>query len=165
MIKTIKINKDQSIELNSSMGWLLVYRENFGHDILPDVMPIIESGLSMAIELLQGSTVNINKDGAEIDANEIINNIDSGILSSFFINLSGLETTSIMQIVWAMAKNANDDIPNMIEYYNGFDNFPLDVIMPKVVRAIIDSTVSSKNAKRLLTILKLKAATRSPQTK
>lgn len=165
MIKTIRLNKDQSIELNSSMGWLLVYRETFGHDILPDVMPIIESGLSMAIELLQGSTVNVNKDGAEIDINEIISNIDSGILSSFFINLSGLETTSIMQIVWAMAKNANDDIPNMIEYYNGFDTFPLDVIMPKVVRAIIDSTVSSKNAKRLLMILKLKASTKSLQTK
>lgn len=36
------------VELNSSMGWFLIYREQFGHDILPDLMPAIDAVFGLA---------------------------------------------------------------------------------------------------------------------
>lgn len=156
MIKTIKINKDQSVELNGSAGWFLIYRETFGHDILPDIMPVIESGLTMAISLLQGLNIDDNG-GVNASTREIVSQIDSGVLTDLFINLSGLEASTALQIIWAMAKNADDDIPPLREYLNQFDVFPFDTIIPKVVRVIIDSTVSAKNAKRLTQVRKLAA--------
>lgn len=163
MIKSIKINKDQSVELNGSAGWFFVYRESFGHDILPDIMPIIESGLTMAVNLLQG--IGVGADGS-VDASprQIVESIDDSVLNDLFINLSGLESTTIMQIVWAMAKNADDDIPSLRTWLNQFDVFPLDDILPKAVRLIIDSTVSAKNARRLLKARNLTAGLRSTKS-
>lgn len=156
MIQSIKINKNQSVELNGSAGWFLIYRENFGHDILPDIMPVIESGLTMAVNLLQG--LNIDDNGAvDVSTGELVAQIDNGVLSDLFINLSGLEATTALQIIWAMAKNADDNIPPLRDYLNQFDVFPLDKIMPKVIRVIIDSTVSAKNARRLSKVTTLTA--------
>lgn len=156
MIKTVKLNSNQSIELNGSMGWFLVYREAFGHDILPDIMPILESGLSMAVSVLQG--IGVDKDGRiKGGVGDVVENIDDGVLSDLFINLSGLEASTILQVVWAMAKNADDGTPPLLAFLNQFDVFPLDVIMPKVIRLIIDSTVSSKNAKRLTALTRATA--------
>lgn len=148
MIKSIKINKDQTVELNGSTGWLLVYREYFGRDILPDIMPVIESGLSMALNLLQSVGVKDNGE-VNIEAKALVEAVDDSILSDLFINMSGLETVTLLQIIWAMAKNADDDIPILQKWLNSFEVLPLDVIVPKAVRLIIDSTVSAKNAKRL----------------
>lgn len=156
MIKTIKINNNQSIELNGSMGWFLVYRETFGRDILPDIMPLLESGLTMAINILQ--SVGVDNDGNMKGGwPELVESIDDGVLADLFINMSGLEASTILQIIWALAKNANEDTPPLKAFLNEFDVFPFDVIVPKVIRLIINSTVSSKNAKRLTALTKAAA--------
>ena len=143
MIKKVNISKGQSIELSSSLGWLLIYREQFGRDILPDIMPLIESGLTAAIKVLQnGKTENL------------IDNFDDDILTDIFINLSGIEFTTVLNIIWAMAKKANHDIDAPEDYFDQFETIPLDVIIPVVVKMIINSMVSSKNAKRLLMMVK-----------
>lgn len=144
MIKKIQLTKGQSIELSSSLGWLMIYREQFGHDILPDIMPIIESGLTTAINVIQagGSSDNV------LDA------IDGGILNDAFISISGLEFTTILNIVWAMAKKADPEIDGPSDYFDQFERFPLDSVIPVVVNMIVNSMVSSKNSKRLLTMLK-----------
>ncbi len=142
MIKKVTIAKGQSIELSSSLGWLIIYREQFGHDILPDLMPLIESGLTASIKLLQGG-----------DAGNLLENIDDEILTDAFINLSGLEFTTIIQVIWAMAKKADPGIEGPEDYFDQFERFPLDLVIPAAVKMIVDSMVSSKNAKRLWMIL------------
>lgn len=139
MIKKVAISKGQSIELSSSLGWLITYKEQFGHDILPDIMPLIESGLTASIKILQSGS-----------GGDLISNIDDEILTDVFINLSGLELTTILQIVWAMAKKANPEIDSPEDYFDQFERFPVDLIIPVVVKMIVNSMVSSKNAKRLL---------------
>lgn len=139
MIKKVAISKGQSIELSSSLGWLITYKEQFGHDILPDIMPLIESGLTASIKILQSGS-----------GGDLISSIDDEILTDAFINLSGLELTTILQIVWAMAKKANPEIDSPEDYFDQFERFPVDLIIPVVVKMIVNSMVSSKNAKRLL---------------
>lgn len=150
MIKTIKINKEQSVTLNSAAGWFLVYREQFGHDILPDIMPMIEGVLTAGINVLKNTGGDVSIEG-----------VDNEILTDFFISLSGLESVAVLQIVWAMAKNNDDNIAPPEIWFNQFDVFPFDVIMPKVIRMIIDSSVSEKNAKRLLNAIKTAAGSLS----
>ena len=50
MKKEIKIG-DKTVELNSSAGWFYDYQEQFGHDIMPDLMPLLEGLLGTLAEL------------------------------------------------------------------------------------------------------------------
>lgn len=144
MIKTIKINREQSVTLNSAAGWFFVYREQFGRDILPDIMPMLEGILTAGINALK----NVEGSKVTLDA------IDNDVLTDFFINISGLESITILQIIWAMAKTADSEIEPPEVWFNQFDVFPLDQLIPKVLRLVVESSVSSKNAKRLLNLLK-----------
>lgn len=146
MIKKINIAKGQSIELSSSLGWLLIYREQFGHDILPDIMPIIESGLTTAVKVMQSS----DEGAKEVD---ILKNINDEILTDVFISLSGLQLTTVLNIIWAMAKKANTDIKDPESFYDEYEMIPFDTVLPVIVKMLVNSMVSSKNARRLLTMM------------
>ena len=53
-------------------------------------------------------------------------------------------------IFWSMAYNKDNSIPAPEEYINSFEKFPVDEVVPELLKAIIESSVSSKNAQRLL---------------
>lgn len=148
MLKRIELDDGHSIELNGSLGWLIIYQNTFGRDILPDVMPLIESFMGIAIEVL-----NKNKKKKDVSVMDLLASVDADMLSEIFINLTGMETTTVLKIIWAMSKKANKKIPSFEDYYDQFEIFPLDVVMPDMIRLIIESSVSSKNATSLLTIL------------
>lgn len=153
MKKVIELNESHSIELDASVGWLIVYRSNFGHDILPDIMPIIESFMGIAVEILQKSTAKNNKKKNEISISEIMSILDDDMVSDIFINLSALETITILQIIWSMAKKADKSILSFEEYFDQFDLFPMDMVIPEAIKLIIESSISSKKATSLLTML------------
>lgn len=146
MIREIRI-EDRTVEINSSAGWLYEYRNRFGHDILPDIMPIIESVLAAGVSLMQES-------GGEVNEKTIMDAMNNDALVDAFIKVSGMETLTIFNIFWAMAANADDKIPGPKEFFNQFERFPLDVAVPALFYTIIDSSISSKNVERLLTKLK-----------
>ena len=150
MIKNIKIDKSQSVEINSSMGWLYVYQEQFGHDPMVVIMPAIEAGLGTTVSILNKTRAG---DKDELLLSNIIEALDDDILQNAFIQLSGMQLTTISNIIWAMAKNADDDIPEPKEWINSFEIFPVDVVLPEVLRAIISSSISKKNAKKLIEII------------
>ena len=136
MIKEINISENQKIKLNASLGWVLRYRAQFGHDILPDLLPMLESGL-----VLVGGAMD---ESGELEWRKLL---DFDTVSSAMISFAGAEFTTALNIIWAMAKNADDSIP--FEWANQFENFPLDQIVPEVLDAVINTVVSEKNRKRL----------------
>lgn len=146
MLKTIKLNDSQSIEVNSSMGWFSIYRNQFGHDILPDLLPLVES----LCDLLANMFGNV-KEGDSIT--EILSNVNPEDISAAFMTLSGMEITTVFNITWAMAKNAHDDIETPDEWMKKFDTFPLDVVIKELFTIIVQSVVSTKNSKRLLEVM------------
>lgn len=146
MIKQIKLNESHSIDINSSMGWLFIYRSTFGHDILPDLMPIIESIISGMAEILEDVD-----DSGNIDVKTIAGSISDGTLNNALATFSTMEFITIIQIVWSMAKNADKSIPSIYEWAEGIENFPIDEILPELFEAITESMISSKNAKSLQT--------------
>ncbi len=138
MIKEINISENEKIKLNASLGWVLRYRAQFGHDILPDLLPMLESGL-----VLVGGAMD---ESGELEWRKLL---EFDTVSSAMISFAGAEFTTALNIIWAMAKNADESIPAPFEWANQFENFPLDKIIPEVLDALISTVVSEKNRKRL----------------
>lgn len=146
MIRTIKFDDNHSVEMSSNIGWLLNYRSQFGKDILPDLMPVIESLVTLAASLFDGS--------AEITADEVIAKIDRDALSDLYLSLSNLEFTTIINIAWALAKTADDSIPAPEEWVKQFEVFPFDTLSIEMFKMIAESSVSTKNLMRLQSLMK-----------
>ena len=47
MVKTIKLTNKQSFKIDTTIWWLFIYRQQFGRDILPDLLPFIEAILKI----------------------------------------------------------------------------------------------------------------------
>lgn len=146
MIKTIEF-EGQKVELNTSAGWLFAYKNRFGHDIFPDLMPIIESVIGALASLLESGETELN-------AGNVRGLMDDETITDAFIKLAGMELTTVYQVLWAMAYNADRSIGGPEDFFNSFEKFPLDVIIPELFTAIVESSVSSKNGMRLLGALK-----------
>ena len=146
MIKTIEF-EGQKVDLNTSAGWLFAYKNRFGHDIFPDMMPIIESVVGALASLLESGETELN-------AGNVKGLMDDDTITDAFIKLAGMEITTVYQVLWAMAYNADKSIGGPEDFFNSFEKFPLDVIIPELFTAIVESSVSSKNGMRLLKALK-----------
>ena len=140
MIKTIKINKDTELTLSNSLAWAMIYKDQFGHDIVPDIMPIVSAITKLFGELQKHSGQ---------DMTEIIKNLDGDILQSAMIELCAVQFTDFVNLVWAMAKANDDDIETPEKWVRQFDTFPLDLIAPAVFDLLLKGLISSKNLKSL----------------
>lgn len=141
MIRKINIG-DQPVELNTSMGWLYKYREQFGHDILPDLLPLLDTAL--------GALGDIYENAEAAEGGNILGALTDDAVEKMMMALTGLETLTITNTIWAMAKNAAPDIEDPETWVNGFDCFPMDEIVPEAVKLIAESSVSRKNFNRLM---------------
>ena len=142
MIKTIKIGK-QDVVLDNNIGWTLIYRDQFGQDIIPSIMPMFASAMDIVSGLAKET------DGDEIELKDILKLTDGDALINALIHLGSFEFVDFINITWALAKNADDSIPEPKIWLKQFDEFPIDVIGPEVVKLIFKGMVSSKNLKRL----------------
>lgn len=149
MRRTISVD-EHSIEINSSMGWLFIYRSYFGHDILPDLMPIVEAVLAGLSEIFAAGAVK----GEGVDAKKALELMNNDDLVDMFVKLAGMELTTVLQIFWAMVKNADAKTVEPQAFFNQLERFPMDEILPMLFYAIVDSSVSSKNAESLLAKLR-----------
>ena len=140
MIKTIKID-NKEVRLSNNVSWALIYKNQFGSDIIQALMPMIAGALDILSGLVN-ATGEINfKDLAKIaDGDEFVNAM---------IHIGNLEFTDFLNITWSLAKAADDDIPEPMEWVKQFDSFPVDTIAPAVVSLLIKGLVSSKNLKKL----------------
>lgn len=147
MKKTIKIDDEQKFEINSSSGWLYAYQEQFGHDVLPVLLPAAEALLQTMADLM--------KDSKSDNVGDILAAADEETISNAFITLSGMQLTTVTNIVWAMAKNANDSIESPREWLNSFDVFPWDIVVPQVLGAALEACISKKKFEKLKETIKI----------
>lgn len=143
MRKTISVS-GKDLVLDNSIGWAFEYKDQFNIDIIQTIMPLI-SGLLGAI----GAIVEETGKTKNITAKDIAPVLTSDAMTEAIIKISMLELTDIVNITWALAKNADDDIPDPRRWLKQFDEFPLDVILPEVAELIVSGLVSSKNLKSL----------------
>lgn len=162
MESIIKIG-DKDVRVNNRAGWTMTYRDQFGRDIVPTLMPLFAGALDVVSGLIK-ETGKIDS----VEFEDILAVADGDALINAFIHLSGFEFVEILYITWAMAKEADSSIPEPKTWIRSFEEFPIDEVVPEVVKLAFSGMVSSKNLERLRTItesLKKKAEDAKPQPK
>ena len=141
MKKTIKIDKEQSLTLSNNVGWLFIYRDQFGKDIIPTLVPALNAGIDLIFAIYKAT-------GGKLDKN-VLMQMDPDELTSAMWSAAGIEAVDILNVIWAMAKNADDDTPEPRKFFSQFEPFPLDLIAPAAFELLYKGLISGKNLKRL----------------
>ncbi len=142
MEKVIKIGK-QEVRLNNNVAWTMEYRDQFGKDIVPALMPVIAS-------MVEGVSTIITETGkTEINVSDIAESLQGRTMEILLPMFQVEFVDVIVNVTWAMAKAADEDIAPPKKWVRQFEEFPLDVVGPAVYELIIKGFISSKNLKRL----------------
>lgn len=144
MEKTITWD-DLEIKVSNNVTWLMIYRDQFGHDIVPALIPLLNAGIDLVFGAYQAT------DGMK-DIKKFWE-MDTESIKDAIIEASGIESVEILNIIWAMAKAADGSISEPMRWYRQFDSFPLDIIVPDVFEMIYKHFISTKNLNRLQTML------------
>jgi hypothetical protein len=64
--------------------------------------------------------------------------------------LSELSVTDGLNLIWALAKNADKELSEPGVWYHEFSQFPLDDVLTELVPALVSSCISTKNTRRCL---------------
>ena len=146
MEKIIKIGK-QEVKLSNNVAWLMEYKDQFGKDATQELIPLVAT----LIETL-GSGLASYKDGA-INLESLSESIEGRAFELMLPLYQSELSTTLINITWAMAKAADETIDPPKKWVRQFDSFPLDVIGPEVWELAVKGFVSSKNLKRLRSLL------------
>ena len=143
MEKIVKIGK-QEVRLNNNMAWTMEYRDQFGKDILPAIMPLLAS-------MIEGvSTVMAEaSDAGEFSTSSIAEALEGRSMDILLPMFQAEFVDLVINVTWAMAKAADENIEPPKRWVRQFDSFPLDVVGPIIFDMVLKGFVSSKNLKRL----------------
>lgn len=143
MEKIVKIGK-QEVRLNNNMAWTMEYRDQFGKDILPAIMPLLAS-------MIEGVSTVVAEasDSSELSTSSIAEAIEGRTMDILLPMFQAEFVDLVINVTWAMAKAADENIEPPKKWIRQFDSFPLDVVGPVVFDMVLKGFVSSKNLKRL----------------
>ena len=140
MEKIIKIGK-QEVKLNNNVAWTMEYRDQFGKDILPAIMPLLAS-------MIEGVST-IAADAGELALANIAEALEGRSMDVLLPMFQAEFVDLVVNVTWAMAKAADENIEPPKRWVRQFDEFPLDVVGPAVFDMAMKGFISSKNLKRL----------------
>lgn len=142
MEKIIKIG-NQEVRLNNNVAWTMEYRDQFGKDIVPALMPVLAS-------MIEGiSSIVADAGSSEIDVTDIAGALQGRTMDVLLPMFQVEFVDVIINVTWAMAKAADETIAPPKQWVRQFDEFPLDVVVPAVYELVLKGFVSSKNLNRL----------------
>lgn len=119
------------------------YRDQFGKDIVPAMMPILAS-------LMEGVSTIISESGSnEVTMADIADAVQGRSMDVLLPMFQVEFVDTIVNVTWAMAKAADENIEPPKRWVRQFEEFPLDVVVPAVYELVLKGFVSSKNLKRL----------------
>ena len=143
MEKIIKIGK-QEVRLNNNVAWTMEYRDQFGKDILPAIMPLLAS----MIEGISTIMADAGRDG-DLTTSNIAEALEGRTMDVLLPMFQAEFVDLVINVTWAMAKAADESIEPPKRWVRQFEEFPLDVVGPAVYDLVLKGFVSSKNLKRL----------------
>lgn len=145
MEKIIKIGK-QEVKLDNNAAWAMEYRDQFGKDILPVILPM---GAAL-MEML--ATVAASAD--ELSLKGLAESLEGRVMDVVEPLVQVEMVDILINVTWAMAKVADESIDPPKKWIRQFDSFPIDVVAPAVYDMAMKGFISSKNQKRLKNAVK-----------
>lgn len=146
MEKTIKLDSKTSIRVSNNIEWALIYKDQFGRDVLPMLIPVANTFIELAVSVMKSTG------GKALDmknAGETIKDLDITDIQSALYSLAGLEFTDILNIAWAMAKAADETIEEPRVWVRSLTSFPVDAVVPVIFDMNLQFLTTTKNYKRL----------------
>ena len=143
MEKVIKIGK-QEVRLNNNVAWTMEYRDQFGKDILPVIMPLLAS----MIEGVSTIMADAAKEG-ELTTTNIAEALEGRTMEVLLPAFQAEFVDLVINVTWAMAKVADESIAPPKQWVRQFDGFYIDEVGPAIFDLILKGFVSSKNLRRL----------------
>ena len=116
MEKIILVDNKQ-IKFKSTAGTLMRYRNNFGRDLIKDIIALEKKFKTVKTGMAQFEIV-------ELDMFE--------------------------KIAWAMAKTANNDIPDIEHWLDSFDSFSIMKVLPEIMELLIGNLRQESEKKRMV---------------
>ena len=145
MEKIINIGEHE-VRLNNNVAWTMEYRDQFGKDIVPALMPVLAT-------MIEGVSSVVAEAGAEKIELESLANALEGKTMEILMPLFQVEfVDTIINVTWAMAKAEDETIAPPKRWVRQFETFPLDIVVPAVYELVFTGFVSSKNLTRLKSI-------------
>ena len=142
MEKVINIGEHE-VKLNKNVAWTMEYRDQFGKDIVPALMPVLASSIEGV------STIIAESGKTEITISDLAEAIQGKSIDVLLPMFQVEFVDTIINVTWAMAKAADENIDPPKRWVRQFEAFPLDVIVPAVYELVLKGFVSSKNLTRL----------------
>ena len=131
MEKTIKID-GKDIRFKAGASFARVFKSQFGYDILTVIMPL----LSETLRNMDG-VLNSTEDVQIAKVGELLEGVYS------------LELIDIQNIIWAMAKVADKEIPEPDLWEEQFNEFPIFDIVKELMEIFIPSLITKKKFQSL----------------
>lgn len=141
MEKVIKIGSNE-VRLSNNVAWVMEYRDQFGKDILPAIMPLITT-------VSEGISTVLSEAGTDITIESLSEAINGRAMDVLLPLYQAEFVDLVINVTWAMAKAADEDIEPPKKWVRQFDTFPLDVVGPAIFELVVKGFVSSKNLTRL----------------
>lgn len=140
MEKKIKLDSKTSLKVSNNVYWLVIYRNQFGRDIVPVLIPALNAMIDIGVNVYKATSGKGFKG---------IESIDADALKEALLEASGLEMVDILNVIWAMARAADDTVGDPEEFFRSFNTFPLDIIGPEIFELLFKGFISTKNLQRL----------------
>lgn len=131
MEKTLTID-GKEVVFKSNAAFAIIYKEQFGEDILSKFMPVIS-------ELLQGMD----------DLIENPDDIKPSDIGDMLEHLYSFELTDLMNLIWCLAKLGDKEISEPKKWYLSFKEFPIVDVAMELGDILLSSLVSKKKLKEL----------------
>lgn len=135
---------NKEVQLNNNVAWTMEYRDQFGKDILPAVMPLLAS-------MIEGVSTIVAEagEGGEMTTASIAEALQGRSFDVLMPMYQAEFVDLVVNVTWAMAKAADESIEPPKRWVRQFEEFPLDEVGPAVFDMVLKGFVSSKNLKRL----------------
>ena len=135
---------NKEVRLNNNVAWTMEYRDQFGKDILPAVMPLLAS-------MIEGVSTIVAEagEGGEMTTASIAEALQGRSFDMLIPMYQAEFIDFVINVTWAMAKAADESIEPPKRWVRQFETFPLDEVGPAVFDMVLKGFVSSKNLKRL----------------
>ena len=131
------------LKLNNQVAWTMEYKDQFGKDIVPVLIPLVSA-------MVEGLASVISETGTTNLTAKQISEAFQGRSMEILLPMFQVEFVDIIiNVTWALAKCADETIPEPKRWIRQFETFPLDVIVPEVYEIVMQGFVSSKNWERL----------------
>lgn len=163
-IKWMDGEEERTLELDNTFTWMVYYKEAFGRDIVPDLAPIMTSIIkgffavfsAVDIEKIVKAATTKQKGKSETERaaaimEEIMQKVDPDDLIGVVYEATAIESMTFLQIMWALAKCADESVGDFIEWTRTTSGMAPDMLVSEVFDLVLKGWVTENPlVKRLL---------------